>query len=89
MGRKDFLWQNVQKKRLKFPHLLNYMPLTYCLKNEYEQFLLNKHQSDYWIIKPVDAARGEGISVVTNTDEVKQLKGRLLPTLNIVLPANI
>lgn len=53
------------------------MPLTYCLKNEYEDFLLNRHISDYWIIKPVDAARGEGIFVVGKKEEVKQQKGML------------
>lgn len=75
MGRKDFLWQNVQRKRLRFPQFLDFMPLTYCLKNDYEQFLANKHVSDYWIIKPVDAARGEGIYVARSTDEIKQSKG--------------
>lgn len=75
MGRKDFLWQNVQRKRLRFPDYLDFMPLTYCLKNDYEQFLANKHVSDYWIIKPVDAARGEGIYLAKSTDEIKQNKG--------------
>ena len=51
------------------------MPLTYCLKTEYEDYLLNKHHSDFWIVKPVDAARGEGIYVVSCKEEVKQQKG--------------
>ena len=78
VGRKDFLWQNVQNKRQKFPHLLSFMPLTYCLKYEYEDFLVNRHISDYWIIKPVDAARGEGIFVIGSSEEVKQQKGIIL-----------
>lgn len=78
LGRKDFLWQNVQRKRQKFPHLLDFMPLTYCLKSEYEAFLANRHTSQYWIIKPVDAARGEGIFVVGSTEEVKMQKGSRL-----------
>lgn len=52
------------------------MPLTFCLKNEYEEFLKHKESSEYWIIKPVDAARGEGIFVVTNKEEVQQQKGK-------------
>jgi tubulin polyglutamylase TTLL4 len=76
LGRKDFLWMNVQKKRLKFPEWLGFMPLTFCLKNEYEEFLKHKESSEYWIIKPVDAARGEGIFVVTNKEEVQQQKGK-------------
>ena len=30
-------------------------------------FLKNKDKSKYWILKPVDSARGEGIKIISST----------------------
>lgn len=77
MGRKDFLWINLNKKQRTFPSLYDFVPLTYVLKHEYEIFMNNKMKRNFWIIKPVDAARGEGIRVISKSEQIKQSSSNL------------
>ena len=72
MGRKDCLWVNLNRKQKTFPELFDFLPLTFLLRNSYDAFLKHRHSRDFWILKPVDAARGEGIRVLAKTEPVKQ-----------------
>jgi len=47
------------------------LPKTYCLKYDYDAFMLNKKKCPFWIVKPVDSARGLGISVISCDDKIK------------------
>lgn len=76
VGRKDLLWMNLNRKSKQFPQLYDFIPLTFVLKFEYEAFTNFKMKRNYWIVKPVDAARGEGIRVVSKTEPVKQSASR-------------
>lgn len=79
VGRKDLLWMNLNRKSKHFPQLYDFIPLTFVLKFEYEAFTNFKMKRNYWILKPVDAARGEGIRVVSKTEQIKQSSSRISP----------
>jgi Tubulin-tyrosine ligase family len=63
---------NLSRKQKQFPKQYDFVPLTFCLKYDYELFQNFKMKRPYWIIKPVDAARGEGIRVIPRTETIKQ-----------------
>jgi hypothetical protein len=79
VGRKDNLWLNLQGKGKIMPEFYNFLPKTYCLKNEYDAWIKDKDSVPYWILKPVDSARGEGIRLITKDERTnsKALKGFL------------
>ena len=72
MGRKDCLWINLNRKQKTFPELYDFVPLTFLLRNSFDSFLKHKAKRDFWILKPVDAARGEGIRVISKNEAVKE-----------------
>lgn len=61
----------------KYPEEYSFLPLTYCFKHDYDDFIANKHKEPYWIIKPVDAARGEGIRVISSQEKIEYDKDLL------------
>ena len=63
---------NLNRKVKKYPKIYDFVPMTFVLKTDYEAFLNMKMKRNYWILKPVDAARGEGISVVSKQTTIKQ-----------------
>ena len=71
---------NLSRKQRVHPKQYDFVPLTYVLKTEYELFVQNKSKRNYWILKPVDAARGEGIKVVSKHDQIKQNSSRTVIT---------
>jgi tubulin polyglutamylase TTLL4 len=38
LGRKDLLWRNINRLRMKFPKEFNITPMSYSLSEEYEAF---------------------------------------------------
>lgn len=79
IGRKDNLWMNLSKRQRSMPDIYNFLPKTFCLKIDYETWVKNKDTSQYWILKPVDAARGEGIRLISQNERPnpKNLKNYL------------
>lgn len=61
-----------------FPEEFNFLPKTYLLRTDYDEFLKDKKKYKYWIIKPVDSARGKGIRVISSDEKIKYDKGRNL-----------
>lgn len=70
------MYANLTKKCKKFPKEFDFLPKTYCLKYDYDEFMRNKKKCKYWIIKPVDSARGKGIRVVSCDEKIKYNKGK-------------
>ena len=60
----------------KFPEEYSFLPKTYVFKHDFDAFMANKKSVPYWIIKPVDSARGIGIKVVSCDDKFKYDKGK-------------
>jgi len=59
-----------------FPEQFNFLPKTYLLRTDYDEFLKDKKKYKYWIIKPVDSARGKGIRVVSSDEKIRYDKGQ-------------
>lgn len=68
IGRKDYLWRNIQAMKAKFgERKFDIMPTTYILPQD-RKTLRNiwektKPEDQYWIIKPPAAYRGDGIKI--------------------------
>ena len=71
LTRKDNLYTNYTKMKSKYPNDFQYMPETYILPRDKEQFNLilenyTMNQKNMWLIKPVASSRGRGIHLMTN-----------------------
>ena len=78
VARKDLLYSMLNEKKKKHGHLIDFILTSFDLYTQYTTFLHRKKTSEYWIIKPVSSARGEGISIIHSSEEVKQQKGIIL-----------
>ena len=38
IGRKDFMWRGLNKKRRTFPQAYNFVPMTYLLPGDFDRF---------------------------------------------------
>lgn len=89
LGRKDYLWKNVNTMRRKFLKDFEICPKTYVLPEEYEILaarMTEKHK--LWIVKPAAASCGRGIKVVKNVPEVPK-KGKFVVSKYISKPHTI
>lgn len=80
-GRKDKLWQHVNFSKRKFHQEYNFMPNTYLMCTDYEKIRVvmeNASNQDIFIMKPVAAAKGQGIKLITKKDKIKKKKGFLI-----------
>jgi hypothetical protein len=75
---KDNLARLIKKNQTIFGSVYDFIPTTYCLPNEYKQFLeqfmrgIESGKKDsIWICKPTDLSRGRGISVINNLDDLR------------------
>lgn len=78
IGRKDRLWKNYHKLRLKFgKDEFSFLPRTFCLPSDTK--LLKKVWEKRgckakWIVKPPALARGTGISVVNKWSQIPKTR---------------
>ena len=78
IGRKDRLWKNYHKLRLKFgKEEFSFLPRTFCLPGDTK--LLKKVWEKRgcrakWIVKPPALARGTGISVVNKWSQIPKTR---------------
>ena len=72
LGRKDFLWKNISRQRIKFPQEFSITPMSFILDEAYDEFqqerLLN--QSSLYILKPVAQSCGRGIKIVNYSQAI-------------------
>ena len=71
LSRKDSLYLNYKKMKIKFPNDFNYMPRTYVMPNDKEliksKFLNYQVKiNDLYIVKPKLSSRGRGIHLFDN-----------------------
>ena len=81
LGRKDYLWKNYTRMRMKFPQEYNYMPQTYILDNDYNIFqsrLQQANNGSIWIMKPVASSCGRGIKIINKYTKINPKKGYLV-----------
>ena len=81
LGRKDYLWKNYARMKIKFPHEYNYMPQTYLLNNDYDIFHSRFQQAKegtLWIMKPVASSCGRGIKIINKSTKINPKKGYLV-----------
>ncbi|CAG9322482.1 unnamed protein product [Blepharisma stoltei] len=79
-SRKDLLKKNIErimKASAKCNQLWKIIPQTYCLPQEYVQFVDNYTELEnsdssrnVWIMKPIGKSRGRGISVINDLNQV-------------------
>ena len=66
LGRKDLLWKNMNRLRIKFPQDFTLAPLSFILSVDFELFEEERERDPeaLWILKPVAAACGRGIKII-------------------------
>lgn len=81
LGRKDYMWKNLNKQRRSFPEAYNFVPMTYLFPNDYDRFEMLRENADkgmLWILKPTNAACGRGIKMVGKDTKIKNKKDILV-----------
>ena len=75
LGRKDNLYKHYKQFKRIAPELYNYIPPTYILPLDTENFEieLKKNKKYIWIVKPVNLSRGRGIHLLRGEEEYKKL----------------
>ena len=67
LGRKDYMWKNLNKQRRAFPQAYNFVPMTYIFPFDYDRFEMIRQNADkntLWIMKPTNQACGRGIKMI-------------------------
>jgi tubulin polyglutamylase TTLL4 len=68
LGRKDYMWKNLNKQRRSFPEAYNFVPNTYLFPADFDRFEMAREAAEkgkLWIMKPTNQACGRGIKMVT------------------------
>ena len=81
LGRKDYMWKNLNKQRRSNPEAYNFVPNTYLFPADYDRFEMAREGADkskLWIMKPTNQACGRGIKMVTKDTEVRNKKDMLV-----------
>ena len=75
LGRKDNLFKHYKHFKRLFPDLYNYMPMTFILPNDSDNFEYEykKNKKNIWIAKPVNMSRGRFIKLIYNHHTYKKL----------------
>ena len=75
LGRKDNLFKHYKHFKRLFPELYNYMPITYILPNDSENFEheYKKSKKSIWIAKPVNMSRGRFIKLIYNAQTYRKI----------------
>ena len=74
LGRKDLMWNNIFRMKLKFPKHFSVAPHTWVLPGQYEEFeearKLKHMQEKMFIVKPAASSCGRGIRVVQGSQKL-------------------
>ncbi|XP_063285555.1 tubulin polyglutamylase TTLL5-like [Pelobates fuscus] len=72
LGRKDLLYKNIKKMQRKHgSQKYNFLPESYVLPNEYEDFRKAFCGTEGpWIVKPASSSRGRGIYIINSIDQI-------------------
>jgi tubulin polyglutamylase TTLL4 len=70
LGRKDNLWRNYSKLNKAYPNDYNFIPITYLIPNNIIEFKANYKNSNMWIVKPKNSARGSGVRLLKNISDL-------------------
>jgi len=68
LGRKDELWKNILRMKLKYPKQFGVMPHSWVIPDEYNEYAQIKsvpgNQERFYILKPTNSSCGRGIRVI-------------------------
>lgn len=81
LGRKDYMWKNLNKQRRSYPEAYNFVPMTYIFPNDFDRFEMIRENADkgmLWILKPTNSACGRGIKMVGKDTKIKSKKDYLV-----------
>jgi tubulin polyglutamylase TTLL4 len=81
LGRKDYMWKNLNKQRRSHPDAYNFVPNTYLFPADFERFEMCREtaeKSKLWIMKPTNQACGRGIKMVTKDTDIRNKKDMLV-----------
>ena len=75
LGRKDNLFKHYKHFKRLFPEIYNYMPITYILPNDSENFEheFKKNKKNIWIAKPVNMSRGRFIKLIYDNHSYQKI----------------
>lgn len=81
LGRKDLLWRNMNRLRIKFPQEFSITPMSFILSDDWDQFqadrALPENEKILYILKPVSASCGRGIKIVDSKQSISHREGML------------
>ena len=79
LGRKDLLWRNMNRLRIKFPTDFLIAPMSYLLSEDYDLFQQERERDPgaLWILKPVAASCGRGIKIIQHNSKINKREGIL------------
>ena len=79
LGRKDLLWRNMLRQRIRFPNEYIIAPVSFLLQTDFDDFNTERDNEPdaLWILKPVAASCGRGIKVITSTSKINKREGIL------------
>lgn len=81
LGRKDYMWKNLNKQRRAFPDAYNFVPMTYIFPFDFDRFEMIRENADknqLWIMKPTNSACGRGIKMISKESKIKSRKDILV-----------
>jgi hypothetical protein len=70
LGRKDNLWRNYVKFNKNYPNEYNFLPMTYLIPGSINEFKTAYKNSNMWIVKPKNSARGSGVRILKNLSDL-------------------
>jgi len=73
LGRKDYLWRNLQRYIQKYPKDYDITPATYLLPEEYDRFMDEReleNENLLYILKPAASSCGRGIRIIGKRTKV-------------------
>ena len=67
IGRKDYMWRNVQRMRRLYGKAFDICPTTYIMPEDFKRWCIDREVNNFknmYIMKPVAASCGKGIRVI-------------------------
>ena len=81
IGRKDYMWRNVQRMKRLHGKAFDICPTTYIFPEDYKRWHIDREVSNFknmYIMKPCASSCGRGIRVIGKTQQVKKRSGYIV-----------
>ena len=70
LTRKNLLCLKFREYLLQFPNVHNFLPTTFIIPQEFQNFVESFSSHEIWILKPANKARGLGIFLINSLNDI-------------------